>query len=223
MPFSAPSSDQRKPHGLFAGFAGPQGGTRTGNRATRRQERADAVSQVKALMSEYGLTMADLAAKGASKQPRRRRPRGGKVAVWYRNAATGDTWGAVAACNPSGSRPRWPRGARSRNSPSASANTAILGAPRRKKPPLGRFSGVFTGRRLSVAPDPPAFIHDLLARVDIVDVVGRHIALGRLRRRARASGCAPSTARRRRASPSARRARPTTASAAACTATRSAS
>ena len=67
--------------------------------ATRRQERADAISKVRALMSEYGLSMADLAAKGPPKGPNT--PRGGKVAVKYRNAATGDTWSGR------GLQPKW--------------------------------------------------------------------------------------------------------------------
>ena len=67
--------------------------------ATRKQERAEAISKVRALMSQYGLTMADLNAKvsvkagGAGK--------GGKVAVKYRNTATGDTWSGR------GLQPKW--------------------------------------------------------------------------------------------------------------------
>jgi DNA-binding protein H-NS len=67
--------------------------------ATRKQERADAISKVKALMSEYGLTMADLSAKGTSRG--NAVSRGGKVAVKYRNAATGDTWSGR------GLQPKW--------------------------------------------------------------------------------------------------------------------
>jgi DNA-binding protein H-NS len=70
--------------------------------ATRRQERADAISKVKALMSEYGLTMADLASKGGTpKSPGGAGRGGGKVAVKYRNAATGDTWSGR------GLQPKW--------------------------------------------------------------------------------------------------------------------
>ena len=35
--------------------------------STRRQERADAIAKVKALMSQYGLTVSDLNAKAAAK------------------------------------------------------------------------------------------------------------------------------------------------------------
>jgi DNA-binding protein H-NS len=58
--------------------------------ATQRRERQDAIAKVKAIMTEYGLTVADLATKapggkaGVSK--------GTKVAPKYRNAATGETW-----------------------------------------------------------------------------------------------------------------------------------
>ena len=56
--------------------------------ATRKQEKAEAISRIKALMSEYGLILADLTAKGTTKGGG---TRGGKVAVKYRNTATGDT------------------------------------------------------------------------------------------------------------------------------------
>jgi DNA-binding protein H-NS len=69
--------------------------------ATRRQERADAISKVKALMSEYGLTMADLAAKGSPKSAGSTPRSTGKVAVKYRNEATGDTWSGR------GLQPKW--------------------------------------------------------------------------------------------------------------------
>ena len=66
--------------------------------ATRRQEKVDAVSKVRDLMSQYGLTIADLTTKGASKGSG---TKGGKVAVKYRNAATGDTWSGR------GLQPKW--------------------------------------------------------------------------------------------------------------------
>jgi DNA-binding protein H-NS len=67
--------------------------------ATRKQERADAISQVRALMSQYGLTAADLNSKAS---PKSSGPgKGSKVAVKYRNAATGDTWSGR------GLQPKW--------------------------------------------------------------------------------------------------------------------
>jgi DNA-binding protein H-NS len=57
--------------------------------ATRRQEKTEAIAKVKALMQEYGLTAADLNTKGA---PKASGGKGNKVAVKYRNKATGDTW-----------------------------------------------------------------------------------------------------------------------------------
>lgn len=65
---------------------------------TRRHERADAISKVKSLMTEYGLTMADLSARAPSKAAA---GKGGKVAAKYRNAATGDTWSGR------GLQPKW--------------------------------------------------------------------------------------------------------------------
>jgi len=55
----------------------------------KKSERADAIARVRALMAEYGLTLADLGTKTASKAGA---PRGGKVAAKYRNQATGESW-----------------------------------------------------------------------------------------------------------------------------------
>jgi DNA-binding protein H-NS len=66
--------------------------------ATRRQEKADAVSRVRDLMSQYGLTIADLAPKSSAKGAP---AKGAKVAVKYRNTATGDTWSGR------GLQPKW--------------------------------------------------------------------------------------------------------------------
>lgn len=83
---------------------------------TRRRERADAIGRIKALMAEYGLTMADLqpaspgkSAKGA--KPARsakavKAPKAGsgrKVAPKFRDAASGATWSGR------GLQPRWLR------------------------------------------------------------------------------------------------------------------
>ena len=64
---------------------------------TRRQEKTEAIAKVKALMSQYGLTPADLSPKGAAKTG----GKGSKVAVKYRNKATGDTWSGR------GLQPKW--------------------------------------------------------------------------------------------------------------------
>ena len=63
---------------------------------TRRDERQKAITQVKALMAEYGLTAADLKTRSA-KAARS----GSKVAAKYRNKATGETWSGR------GLQPRW--------------------------------------------------------------------------------------------------------------------
>jgi DNA-binding protein H-NS len=67
----------------------------------RRDERASAISKVRALMAEHGLTAADVAGKA----PAPRSTAGGKVAPKYRNKATGDTWTGR------GLQPKWLRAA----------------------------------------------------------------------------------------------------------------
>jgi DNA-binding protein H-NS len=56
---------------------------------TKKQERAEAIAKVRSLMSEYGLSLADLSAKAASKASAKP---GAKVAPKYRDKATGQTW-----------------------------------------------------------------------------------------------------------------------------------
>jgi DNA-binding protein H-NS len=68
--------------------------------ATRRQEKADAIAQVKNLMSQYGLSVSDLSTKGGAPKTAGA-SKGGKVAVKYRNTATGDTWSGR------GLQPKW--------------------------------------------------------------------------------------------------------------------
>lgn len=61
---------------------------------TKKQERAEAIAKVRTLMSEYGLTLADLSAKAAAKAPRKKtagKP-ATKVAPKFRDNATGQTW-----------------------------------------------------------------------------------------------------------------------------------
>jgi len=83
---------------------------------TQRAERAEAVVRVRALLAQYGLSLADLgktapakragkAARGgdgapATGAPRKGRPLG-KVAPKYRDAASGATWSGR------GLKPRW--------------------------------------------------------------------------------------------------------------------
>lgn len=67
--------------------------------STRKQELANAISQVKSLMHEYGLTIADISGKPAARAPSA--AKGGKVAAKYRNAATGDSWSGR------GLQPKW--------------------------------------------------------------------------------------------------------------------
>jgi DNA-binding protein H-NS len=53
----------------------------------QKTERADAIAKVRALMSEHGLTLADLSAK-----PSATKRSSGKVAPKYRDKSTGNTW-----------------------------------------------------------------------------------------------------------------------------------
>jgi len=69
---------------------------------TQREERTGAIAKVKALMSEHGLTMADLSTRSGNAAPRKST---GKVAAKYRNPATGDTWSGR------GLKPNWLRSA----------------------------------------------------------------------------------------------------------------
>ena len=66
---------------------------------TRDQDRAAAIEKVRALMSEYGLSVSDLSTKRAKKTG------GTKVAAKYRDKATGDTWSGR------GLQPKWLRAA----------------------------------------------------------------------------------------------------------------
>ena len=67
---------------------------------TQREERQQAITKIKALMAEYGLSVADLAAR-----PGKPAGAGTKVAAKYRNKATGETWSGR------GLQPRWLKGA----------------------------------------------------------------------------------------------------------------
>lgn len=51
----------------------------------KKQDRAEAIAKVRALMDEYGLSISDLTTRAVSKPA-------GKVAVKYRNPASGDSW-----------------------------------------------------------------------------------------------------------------------------------
>lgn len=65
---------------------------------TQREEKASAIAQVRALMAQHGLTVADLGSRGSGA----RGPKaGGKVAPKYRNTETGETWSGR------GLQPKW--------------------------------------------------------------------------------------------------------------------
>ena len=56
---------------------------------TKKQERAEAIAKVRALMAEYGLSVADLTGKTG---PKAAAGRGAKVEAKFRDKATGQTW-----------------------------------------------------------------------------------------------------------------------------------
>jgi DNA-binding protein H-NS len=70
--------------------------------STAKQERDDAIAKVRALMSEYGLSVADLSMKAGVKS---KSIKGNKVAAKYRDKTTGDTWSGR------GLQPKWLRAA----------------------------------------------------------------------------------------------------------------
>lgn len=69
----------------------------------QQTEKADAIHQVKSLMAEYGLTMADI--QVAAAKSKRGGVKTGKVAAKYRDASTGDSWSGR------GLQPKWLRAA----------------------------------------------------------------------------------------------------------------
>lgn len=75
----------------------------------RRNDRSQAITKIRALMAEHGLTAADLAGKATGKRATKatagRSTAGTKVAPKYRNKATGDTWTGR------GLQPKWLRAA----------------------------------------------------------------------------------------------------------------
>ena len=68
---------------------------------TKKQERGEAIERVRALMAEYGLTVADLGSRPGSGKAKKSKSSGNKVAAKYRNTSTGETWSGR------GLQPRW--------------------------------------------------------------------------------------------------------------------
>lgn len=66
---------------------------------TQREERSNAIAQVRALMAEHGLTAADLSSRAGPVRSATGETR--KVAPKYRNRASGDTWSGR------GLQPKW--------------------------------------------------------------------------------------------------------------------
>ena len=69
---------------------------------TKTQARGEAIEKVRALMSEYGLSVVDLGGKSSSsKGGKKTKTSGTKVAAKYRNSSTGESWSGR------GLQPRW--------------------------------------------------------------------------------------------------------------------
>lgn len=68
---------------------------------TRREEKSDAIGKVKALMSEYGLSLTDLSMKSPTKASPGTSGKGGKVAAKFHKPDTGETWSGR------GLQPKW--------------------------------------------------------------------------------------------------------------------
>ena len=72
--------------------------------AARRAERSGVIAQIKSLMAEHDISLADLgarAAPGGKKPPRVSKMAGRKVAIKFRNKATGESWSGR------GLQPKW--------------------------------------------------------------------------------------------------------------------
>ena len=70
----------------------------------QREERASAIAQVKALMSQHGLSLADLGTRTVAAPAKGASPKGlagSKVPAKYRDPATGQTWSGR------GLHPKW--------------------------------------------------------------------------------------------------------------------
>jgi DNA-binding protein H-NS len=67
----------------------------------QREERASAIAQVRSLMAQHGLTVADLASRSASLPRAATGKAVSKVAAKYRDAVTGNTWSGR------GLKPNW--------------------------------------------------------------------------------------------------------------------
>lgn len=67
----------------------------------QRAERATAIAQIKDLMGQHGLTLADLGSRAPAPTAGKARAGGGKVPAKYRDPATGQTWSGR------GLHPKW--------------------------------------------------------------------------------------------------------------------
>ena len=102
---------------------------------TKKQERGDAIEKVRALMAEYGLTVADLGSRSSRGKAKKAKSSGNKVAAKYRNASTGETWSGR------GLQPQLAEGGageRSQAQPTSRSEARRRGACRRARGSPGR-------------------------------------------------------------------------------------
>ncbi len=71
----------------------------------QREQRANAIAEVRSIMTEFGITAADLGSRATGPRSATVPKPPSKVAVKYRNAATGETWTGR------GLQPKWLRAA----------------------------------------------------------------------------------------------------------------
>ncbi len=71
----------------------------------QREQRANAIAEVRSIMAEFGISAADLGSRATSPRAAAVPKPPSKVAVKYRNAATGETWTGR------GLQPKWLRAA----------------------------------------------------------------------------------------------------------------
>jgi len=65
------------------------------------EQRSEAIAKVRAMLSEAGLTVADITGAATSRTPKAATEKGTKVAAKYRDPESGNTWSGR------GLKPRW--------------------------------------------------------------------------------------------------------------------
>ena len=134
---------------------------------TKKQERGEAIEKVRALMAEYGLTVADLGSRSAGAKAEENQVERQKVAAKYRNASTGESWSGR------GLQPRWLKaalasGTQARATSRCRSSRPAPSAPRRLAP------AVKMARSERAVAAPTAFSADPARLRPRAAVPGRH-------------------------------------------------